>query len=297
MNPGWRVIDLTGFKGKVSYTRGNLRITAELGEISDLPLSQIAVILAGQSVSFSGAAITKISEYDIALMICDWRNIPISALYPWNGHSRIAARHLAQADLSLPRKKNAWKQIVQAKIRGQAYTAKMFSATGFEQLKQLADSVRSGDPANLEAQAAKKYWQIVGENNFRRIPGLRADSSFNSCLDYAYTILRGHGIRAINGAGLCGALGIFHRGRNNPYTLVDDLIEPFRPAIDSFILCHLDDYSLDNKETKTLLIESLDQVFDSSGEIIPTRLLWLAQEYGNYVENKIDSLTVPTWRG
>lgn len=297
MNPGWRIIDLTGFKGKVGYTRGNLQIIGEAKDSTEIPLSQIAVILASQSVSLSGAAIGKISEYDIALLICDWRNIPISALYPWNGHSRIAARHLAQVNLSQPRKKNAWKQIVRAKIIGQAYTAKMFNMETFLGLKKLADSVRSGDPENIEAQAAKKYWKTVGKDSFHRTPGSGIDPSLNSCLDYAYTILRGHGIRAVNGAGLCGVLGIFHRARNNPYTLVDDLIEPFRPAIDSFILCHLTNYSLSHKDNKKLLLESLNQIFDSTGETIPGRLLSFAQEYGNYVENKIDSLKVPTWKG
>jgi CRISPR/Cas system-associated endonuclease Cas1 len=57
----------------------------------------------------------------------------------------------------------------------------------------------------------------------------------NSLLNYGYGILRGHGMRAVIGAGLIPSLGCFHSHRANPFNLVEDLIEPFRPMVDDVV--------------------------------------------------------------
>ena len=44
MNPGWRIVDLTGFCGSVKYERGQIRlVNAEIDET--LPLAQLEVTL------------------------------------------------------------------------------------------------------------------------------------------------------------------------------------------------------------------------------------------------------------
>ncbi|MDY5129910.1 type II CRISPR-associated endonuclease Cas1, partial [Actinotignum urinale] len=88
---------------------------------------------------------------------------------------------------------------------GQANVLKSHGLVESVELFALARDVRSGDPGNIEARAARVSWKALwGHEDFRRLPGTGKDSygMRNSHLDYAYTVLRGHGIRAVLGAGL-----------------------------------------------------------------------------------------------
>ena len=134
MPTGWQVLDFTGFDGVLAYKRGQLAILCEKEIVKSTPLAQLAVILVGSSTTFSGAVLQKLSEHDVAILVCDWRHVPVAAAYPWKEHSRIAARQIAQAELSLPRRKNAWAQIVKAKIFGQAATLNIVDSKGCQVL-------------------------------------------------------------------------------------------------------------------------------------------------------------------
>ncbi|QGU02797.1 CRISPR-associated endonuclease Cas1 [Corynebacterium kalinowskii] len=263
--------------------------------ISDLPLAQLAVVLVGIQTSVSGAVLAKLAEYDVVLLVCDWRGIPIAGTMPWAEHTRVGARHRAQAGLSLPRKKSAWQQTVRAKILGQANTLERLHCENSQELNRIANEVRSGDTTNREAVAAKLYWASINlEEGFRREPGA-GDQGLNSCLDYAYTVLRGHAVRAVISGGLSGPLGIFHRGRSNPFALADDLIEPFRPAVDHFVLSNVRQFDPAVRETKALLVDAVNQQFKKTGESIPTSLIELAQEFGLYVEGNRQRFEVTHW--
>lgn len=57
----------------------------------------------------------------------------------------------------------------------------------------------------------------------------------NNLLNYGYSILRAATARAIVGAGMWPALGIYHHNRSNAFPLADDLMEPFRPFTDKIV--------------------------------------------------------------
>ena len=58
----------------------------------------------------------------------------------------------------------------------------------------------------------------------------------NNLLNYGYAILRAVVARALVGSGLLPTLGIFHRNQYNAYCLADDIMEPYRPFVDSVVL-------------------------------------------------------------
>ena len=139
-----------------------------------------------------------------------------------------------QAAASVPLKKRLWTQLVVAKIESQRATLEALGAE-HEGFFLLARKVRAGDPDNVEAQAARRYWPLLFGREFRRD---RQSEGVNAMLNYAYTVLRAGAARAIMAAGLHPSLGLSHRQRGNAFALADDLMEPFRPLAD-LLVCDL----------------------------------------------------------
>lgn len=293
----WRVIDLCGFEGELRSTRGGVEVCPEEGVSTTIPVAEVAVVLVGMKVNLSAAVLHRLAEADVAVLFCDWRGIPEGGCYSWSDHGRVAARHRAQAEVSLPRKKNAWARLIRAKIEGQASVLENLKIRGSGELLALADQVRSGDPGNVEAQAARLYWSRALGKGVGRQPAAGQLIGANACLDYGYSVLRGHLMRAVLAAGLAPALGVFHRGRGNAFALADDLIEPFRPAIDEVALQLSPTASPSDRPVKQLLVAAASQRFDGDGHGIPAVAEALAQAFGRYVEGDVDRLNVLAWQG
>jgi CRISPR-associated protein Cas1 len=116
--------------------------------------------------------------------------------------------------------------------------------------------VRSGDSANLEAQAARKYWPLLMGRGFIR--DVEAEGA-NTLLNYGYSIVRAMIARALVGTGLHPALGLFHHNQYKGLALADDLMEPFRPWVDRIVYEILKNNMLAkvDKVTKQKLLEFL----------------------------------------
>lgn len=297
MNSQWRVIDLCGFEGELRSKRGGVEVLSDEGVPTIIPVAEVAVILVGMKVNLSAAVLHRLAEADVSVLFCDWRGIPEGGCYSWSDHGRVAARHRAQAEVSLPREKNAWARLIRAKIEGQASVLENLKIRGSGELLALADQVRSGDPGNVEAQAARLYWSRALGKGVGRQPAAGQLIGANACLDYGYSVLRGHLMRAVLAAGLAPALGVFHRGRGNAFALADDLIEPFRPAIDEVALQLPPTASPSDRPVKQLLVAAASQRFDGDGHGIPAVAEALAQAFGRYVEGDIDRLNVVSWQG
>ncbi len=292
----WQILDFSKFQGSVSAERGALVVRND--EIHrSVPVADVAVVLIGVNVRFSTGAMHRLLDNDIAVIFCDWKGVPYGGSYTWSTHSRIGARTLAQANASAPKRKSAWKQITKAKILGQAQVLDYCKISGGERLRNLANSVHSGDTSNAEGQAAKAYWQALwGETGFKRRAGTRNNEfPVNSLLDYGYTILRGHAMRAVLAAGLSPTLGMFHHNRANNFSLADDIIEPFRPAIDACIATKLAHSSLEEKEARALLVNAAGSTFSNTGNSIPAEMTALAQRYAQVLEEQVSKLKVNHW--
>lgn len=224
MDTAWRVLDCSALDGCIRAERGAIVVCPDSGEERSVPVKDVAVVLAGVRVGLSTAVLHRLLGADVIVLFCDWRGVPEGGAYPWREHTRVGARQLAQAQLSVPRQKNAWGRIVKAKILGQAHTLALFDRSAAMRLRSIARSVRSGDPDNLEGCAARIYWSRLfpAEEGFSRVQD--SEDGRNSCLNYGYGVLRAYGIRAVVAAGLNPTIGLFHRGRSNFFNLVDDII-------------------------------------------------------------------------
>ncbi len=188
------------------------------------------LILDHPQVTCSQAALAKLVEAGAAVVLCGRNHLPAGLLLPLSEHSEIVPRFQDQIGASLPLKKRLWQQIVVAKVRGQANNLHHDPAAR-EKLLILSEQVHSGDPTNVEAQAAKIYWSawLGGSTKFRRDYD---GEGINALLNYGYAVIRAAVARALVAAGLSPSLGIFHRNRSNAFCLADDLVEPLRPLVD-----------------------------------------------------------------
>ena len=153
--------------------------------------------------------------------------------------------------------------------------------------------VKSGDPDNVEAQAARRYWHMLFGSDFRRD---RFGDMPNPLLNYGYTVLRAAVARAVVAAGLHPSLGIHHHNRANPMCLVDDLMEPFRPLVDYAVACLVRSGCEEmTAEAKRALagILTVDMNADRGVSPLQTCLERAAQSLAQSFEDKTPSLTFP----
>lgn len=187
-------------------------------------------------------------------MLCAANHNVVGMLWPMDGHHQQAHRFEAQIACTLPTRKKLWASIVKSKLLNQAAVLQAAGAPHMP-VQALARQVRSGDPDNLEAQGARKYWGLLMGPLFRR--DQQADG-VNALLNYGYTVLRAATARAVVAAGLHPSIGLHHSHDNNAMRLVDDLMEPFRPVIDMTVWqLQNSGPCVVNADTKRALVQSM----------------------------------------
>ena len=201
------------------------------GELRGLvPLEDIWVlIIETHQAQITTAALSKLVDSGIGVMLCGDDHMPNGLLLPLGAHSRHAAIVDDQLAISKPLQKRLWQRIVQAKISNQAEVMDLLGLDGTT-VRAMAKDVLSGDASNRESVAASAYFKKV-------LPeGSRRNGPFTAALDYGYTVLRaGIGRTAVGGRWLVSR-GIHHSNNLNAFNLVDDLIEPFRPVVDLLVI-------------------------------------------------------------
>jgi CRISPR-associated protein Cas1 len=223
-----RTIEISGQGNHLSIAEGSLCVGKAGEPVARIPLEDIGVlILDAPSTTYTHSVITEVIAAGAVIIPCGRDHHPRGLFLPQES-SLQTQRLAAQAAAPLPLKKSLWKQIVQAKIHSQAGALPQ-GAPERGMLGALVRQVRSGDPTNVEAHAARLYWPAMFGKDFRRSPdGLPP----NAVLNYGYMVLRSCVARAVCGAGLHPSLGLHHHNRSNAFCLADDLLEPLRPLVD-----------------------------------------------------------------
>lgn len=224
----YRVVSVSG-PGGVRYQDLAVVIERDGEEVGRAQLEDMAVLLLdGPDLHVSHQLLAACAEANVAVVVSDSKHLPAGLLLPLAGHSLHSATLREQIDASLPAQKRAWQNIVRAKILAQAEALDHLGRRS-EPVRKLVSRVRSGDPDNVEAQAASRYFDAMFGDDFirdRDAPGV------NAMLNYGYAVIRSCVARAVVGAGLHPSLGIHHRNQYNPLCLADDAMEPYRPIVD-----------------------------------------------------------------
>ncbi|OBZ94574.1 CRISPR-associated protein Cas1 [Pararhizobium polonicum] len=228
-----RIVDISTDGLHLAVYRGFLTVSKNGGdEVGRIALDDIgALIVHAHGTTWSNHVFVKMSERGVPVVLCAANHAPVAVVWPLEGHHAQGARLRAQIDASKPLQKQVWRKIVSAKVRMQGH---VLAANGLEAgaFDMLARKVRSGDPDNIEAQAARRYWKALLGPDFYRD---REAEGLNVLLNYGYTVLRAIVARAICASGLHPTIGVFHSNRANAFALADDLMEPYRPLVDQLV--------------------------------------------------------------
>ena len=225
-----RTIEISREPAHLSVRLGQLVLKRGGNSVGQIPCEDIGVLIVDNPrVTYSHAALAKLADCGATVVLCGNNHLPSAIVLPLADHGQVVWRLNDQLAAKRPLRKQLWRQVVRAKVRGQAQNLPVGSAPR-KKLIQLASEVKSGDPKNVEARAARLYWaHWLAEEEFRRNPDL---PGLNAFLNYGYAVMRAAVARALVAAGLLPALGLHHRNRSNAFCLADDLVEPLRPLVD-----------------------------------------------------------------
>lgn len=282
----------------LSLSRAQLVIKAKEGDAElTVPVEDLGVLVLDDSgITHSTAALLACMKNNVAVVLCDERHLPAGLLQPFEGHTLFQKHLRDQLDASQPQRKQLWQRIIQAKLKAQATILEKHTGNDAH-LGKLAAQVRSGDPDNLEAHAARRYFSSLFGENFTRNPDL---GGINSAMNYGYALLRAAVARSIVGSGMHPALGIWHKNQYNAYTLADDLMEPLRPSADSLIASRiakhpLSDEPMLDRDWRTALLQLLQQDYRLGDRTFP--LLVALQHYTSsirqYLSREVEELETP----
>ncbi len=234
-----------------------IRLT-QTDEFHQIPIDDMGMLLIDNpAVTMSQGLISTCLQSKVGVVLCNERHLPAGYLQPLEGHTLQAKILRLQLNATEPLKKRLWQKIVQAKISEQAKVLHHFGKPS-PQLEKLAAKVKSGDPENIEGQAARIYWKRLFGPEFNRNTEGKGKNSF---LNYGYAIMRAAVARAIVSTGLNPAFSIHHNNQYNALALTDDLIEPLRPRVDVHISNIVSKHSTEEltTELKHLILEVLTQ--------------------------------------
>ncbi len=222
-----------------------------------------ALLIENRQTIISAAALSALGQSGCAVFVCDEKHMPAAVLTPFGRHSRELSVIRSQMDMSGPLKKRLWALIVKNKIDNQSRCLRIcgHKEEAYE-LKALSVQVRSGDPENIEATAAMKYFPVLFGESFTR----SRDDGRNAMLNYGYAIIRGYTARCLTVYGFLPALGLHHRSELNNFNLADDLMEPFRPVVDLVTAKFVSDEDELSPEKKKMLFNCLNLDIISDGQ-------------------------------
>ncbi len=247
----WRIV-VVNTRAKLDLQMNYLVIRKE--EITKIFLGEIGIIIIeNTAVSLTAALLAELVKRKIKVIFCDEKRNPSSELLPYYGSHDCSLKIRNQIKWDKEVCDLVWTLIVEDKIKKQRDLLKVKNYSEHELLDRYLDELELFDTSNREGHAAKVYFNALFGLDFSR----SGDNSINAALNYGYAIILSAFNREIVANGYLTQIGIFHNNIFNPFNLSSDLMEPYRPLIDSCVY-NLKLTSFENK-TKLQLIQVLTE--------------------------------------
>lgn len=269
-------------------------------QVASIPVEDLGILLlVHPAITLTQTVVIQCQQHNTIIIFCDRKHLPYSVILPISeGHSLHHKELHQQIALGKANRKRLWQQIVKCKIAHQIQTLE-FAGQATAQLKRMPKKVKSGDPDNIEAQAAQRYWRLLFGDAFRRDQDAEG---INAMLNYGYAIMRALIARAIVGTGLHPTIGIHHSNQYNSLCLADDLMEPMRPWVDKLVwqmVCQEEMQPTVSPITKQPFLKLLTTSINWNDKNMPLMIAshhYLAQLKKCY-SNKTLMMEFPKWTG
>ena len=254
----WRIVNIQS-RSKLDYKMNYLVVRND--QVNKIHLSEIStIIIESTAVSMTAALLNELIKRKIKVVFCDEKRNPSSELVGYYGSHDTSMKVKDQIQLSNETKALIWTEIVREKINKQKELLIDLGINDSNVLETYASELQINDSSNREGHAARVYFNALFGTTFSR----NHDSPINSALNYGYNIVLSAFNREIVANGYITQLGISHDNRFNHFNLGSDLMEPFRPLIDSCV------YKMKNKEfgkeEKYQLIDVLNYEVEIEGK-------------------------------
>jgi len=286
-----------GTPGKLTVRDEQLVWDGENEVHRNFPVEDLGfVIVESERITVTSFAMRKLAEANVAVVFCDARHMPVAKLEAYAAHSTTQETVAAQLSATEAVQGRLWRQVVRQKIFNQAELMRRLKAGGDGRLRTLATEVKNYDSANCEAQAARLYFQALMPADVNRDP--EGDWP-NAPLNYGYAILRAATARALVGSGLLCIRGIHHHNRYDAFCLADDMMEPYRPFVDQYVLGKVRPFDVPTRElTKEMRARLLEMLTCDVrlGEVkrpLMVALTYTSASLARYYLGKADELSLP----
>ena len=216
---------------KLDYQLGFMVVRGE--ETVKIHINEIEmVIVESTAVSFTAYLMNELVKNKVKVIFCDEKRNPSSELLPYYGAHDTSAKIRHQMEWTKENKAAIWTEIVTEKIRKQAEHLQDRFMTEAVLLYQYIEEMAFGDETNREGHAAKVYFNALFGKDFSRTE----ESPVNAALNYGYSIILSLFTREVVSNGYITQVGLFHDNMFNQFNLACDLMEPYRPIIDRFVI-------------------------------------------------------------
>ncbi len=222
--------------------------------------ADIAVLyLDSIAIRLSHAVLQACSKANTVVLVSDERHMPAMMCLPHSYNNQQARRSMSQArHLNTEISHKWWQLLVKSRISTQADTLQALQCKNADVLYEYALQVLPGDSTMVEAKAARVYWgALFGKNFIRHKQG--ATDAINSALNYGFAIVRAAMARVLTSYGLHLSFGFGHCRKDNPFNLVEDMMEPFRFIVERYVFQSAQEQVFNASVRRELL-----QVLDSS---------------------------------
>ena len=226
----WRTIVISN-TAKLDYQLGFMVVRGE--ETVKVHINEIEMLIVeSTAVSFTAYLMNELVKNKVKVIFCDEKRNPSSELLPYYGSHDTSAKIRHQMEWTRENKAAIWTEIVTEKIRKQAEHLQERFKTEANLLYQYIEEMAFGDETNREGHAAKVYFNALFGKDFSRTE----ECPLNAALNYGYSIILSLFTREVVANGYITQIGLFHDNMFNQFNLACDLMEPFRPIIDRFVV-------------------------------------------------------------
>lgn len=226
---GWRTVIIAS-SSKLDYHLGYMVVRSK--ETTRIHIDEISILMIeSTAVSITAVLLAELIRKKVKVIFCDEKRNPSSELVPFYGSYDTSSKIKKQIEWSDNIKKMVWSEIISEKIKKQADHLLSLNKTEAAKLYKYETEVQIGDSTNREGHAAKVYFNALFGKSFTRTD----TNSINAALNYGYGLILSAVNREITANGYLTQLGLFHDNIFNHFNLGSDMMEPFRPLIDSLV--------------------------------------------------------------